>query len=105
MQCLLFTHNCAWCQGTEGQGTRRGPAINVQSFFEKVTTDAAAIQIVTMGIPDTSMPSWGDRLGPSGIEANVAFIRQWEPTAPPVAVPETGRPRGGGSGPPWMRNK
>ncbi|MFV9676019.1 MAG: c-type cytochrome [Anaerolineales bacterium] len=101
----LFTQNCAWCHGSEGQGTRRGPAINVQSFFEKVTNDAAAVQIVTMGIPDTSMPSWGDRLSPSEIEAIVAFIRQWEPTAPPVAVPETGRPRGGGSGPPWMRNK
>jgi cytochrome c oxidase cbb3-type subunit 3 len=101
----LFTQNCAWCHGSEGQGTRRGPAINVQSFFEKVTNDAAAIQIVTMGVPDTSMPSWGNRLSPSEIEAIVAFIRQWEPTAPPVAVPETGRPRGGGSGPPWMRDK
>jgi hypothetical protein len=34
------------------------------------------------------------------IQAIVGFIRQWESTAPEVAVPA----RGGGGGPPWMRN-
>lgn len=34
------------------------------------------------------------------IQAIVGFIRQWEATAPEVAVPA----RGGGGGPPWMRN-
>ena len=36
----------------------------------------------------------------SEIQAIVGFIRQWEATAPEVAVPA----KGGGGGPPWMRN-
>lgn len=34
------------------------------------------------------------------IQAIVGFIRQWEATAPEVAVPA----KGGGGGPSWMRN-
>jgi hypothetical protein len=34
------------------------------------------------------------------IQAIVGFIRQWESTAPEVAVPA----KGGGGGPPWMRS-
>lgn len=96
----LYQQSCARCHGSEGQGTRRAPALNVQSFFEKVDNDAAMIQIVTLGVPGTAMPAWGDRLGASEIEAIVAYVRAWEASAPAVAAPQT---RGGG-GPPWLRN-
>jgi len=96
----LFTQNCSWCHGTEGQGTRRAPSLNVQSFFQKVTSDAAMVHIVTNGVPNTPMPAWGGRLGASEIEAIVAFVRQWEKTAPAVASPQTTV----GGGPPWARN-
>ncbi|MBI5649732.1 MAG: c-type cytochrome [Chloroflexi bacterium] len=96
----LYAQNCSWCHGTEGQGTRRAPALNVQSFFQKVTSDAAMTLIVTNGVPKTAMPAWGERLGVSEIEAIVAFARQWQATAPAVAMPQTG----GGGGPPWQRN-
>ncbi|MBI5302518.1 MAG: c-type cytochrome [Chloroflexi bacterium] len=96
----LFTQNCSWCHGAEGQGTRRAPALNVQNFFQKVTSDAAMVQIVTNGVPNTAMPAWGTRLGASEIEAVVAYVRQWQATAPAVAAPQTT----GGGGPPWMRN-
>lgn len=95
----LFVQNCSWCHGTEGQGTRRAPALNVQSFFQKVTTDAAMVQIVTNGVPNTAMPVWGTRLSVTEIESIVAFARQWESTAPAVASPQLNA-----GGPPWQRN-
>lgn len=95
----LFTANCSRCHGPEGQGTPRAPALNVKSFLTD-TSDLAIQQIVTNGVPGTAMPVWGDRMLESDIQAIVGFIRQWEATAPEVAVPA----KGGGGGPPWMRN-
>ena len=96
----LYASSCARCHGTEGQGTRRAPALNVQSFFEAYTVDAAVQQVISQGVPGTAMPAWGDRLGESEIAAIVAYLRTWEPTAPAVAVAQTG----GFGGPPWQRN-
>lgn len=96
----LYAQTCSRCHGTDGQGTRRAPALNVQTFFDKVTTDAAMVQIVTSGVPGTAMPAWGDRMSVSEIEAVVAYVRNWESTAPAVATPQTT----GGGGPPWQRN-
>ncbi len=95
----LYAQTCSRCHGTDGQGTRRAPALNVQTFFDKVTTDQAMIQIVTSGVPGTAMPAWGDRMSVSEIEAVVAYVRAWESTAPAVAAPQTT----GGGGPPWQR--
>jgi mono/diheme cytochrome c family protein len=33
------------------------------------------------------MPAWGTRLNDRQIQALVAYIRSWEPTAPPVVPP------------------
>jgi mono/diheme cytochrome c family protein len=96
----LYTQNCARCHGADGQGTRRAPALNVQTFFDKVTTDQAMLQIVSSGVPGTAMPAWGDRMSVSEIEAIVAYVRSWEPTAPAVATMQTT----GGGGPPWQRS-
>ncbi len=95
----LFSQNCSRCHGPEGQGTQRAPALNVKSFLTD-TSDLAIQQIITQGVPGTAMPAWGDRMTESDIQAIVGFIRQWEPTAPEVATPT----RGGGGGPPWLRN-
>jgi len=95
----LFAANCFRCHGPEGQGTPRAPSLNVKSFLTD-TSDQAIQQIVTLGVPGTAMPSWGDRMSDADIQAIVGFIRQWEPTAPEVAV----LTRPGGGGPPWMTN-
>ena len=95
----LFTTNCSRCHGPEGQGTPRAPSLNVKSFLTD-TNDQAMQQIITFGVPGTAMPSWGDRMTDADIQAIVGFIRQWEPTAPEVAV--LARPSGGG--PRWMTN-
>jgi len=95
----LFAANCSRCHGPEGQGTPRAPSLNVKSFLTD-TSDQAIQQIVTLGVPGTAMPSWGDRMTDADIQAIVGFIRQWEPTAPEVAV----LTRPGGGGPPWKTN-
>ena len=95
----LFSANCSRCHGPEGQGTPRAPSLNVKSFLTD-TSDQAIQQIITLGVPGTAMPSWGDRMTDADIQAIVGFIRQWEPTAPEVAV----LTRPGGGGPPWMTN-
>jgi mono/diheme cytochrome c family protein len=95
----LFSQNCMRCHGPEGQGTQRAPALNVKGFLTD-TSDIAIQQIITNGVPGTAMPVWGDRMTEAEIQAIVGFIRQWESTAPEVAVPA----KGGGGGPPWMRN-
>jgi mono/diheme cytochrome c family protein len=95
----LLSANCSRCHGPEGQGTPRAPSLNVKSFLSS-TNDQAMLQIITSGVPGTAMPAWGDRMTDAEIHAIVGFIRQWEPTAPEVAI----LTRPGGGGPPWRNN-
>lgn len=88
----LYATNCSQCHGPDGQGRgRRVPSLNVKGFLAKIN-DGALEQIITLGVPDTPMPAWGDRMIKEEIQAIVGFIRSWEPTAPEVAEPV----RGGG---------
>ncbi len=89
----LYAANCARCHAIEGQGTGRAPALNVKSFLTD-TPDAAIQQIVTLGVPGTAMPAWGDRLTDVEIQAIVGFVRTWEANAPQTAVAQRG---------PWWR--
>lgn len=98
----LYSANCARCHGPEGQGKPIAPSINVKSFLTN-TSDQALQQIITLGVPGTAMPAWGDRMTPAEIQAIVGFIRQWKETAPEVAQPLG--PRSGQGGPPWLRNQ
>lgn len=82
----LYASSCARCHGPDGQGTQRAPALNVQGFLAD-TNDAAMQQIITLGVPNTAMPTWGDKLTDVEIQAVVGYIRAWEPTAPPAATP------------------
>lgn len=111
----LYSSSCASCHAPEGQGTPRAPALNVKGFLTE-TSDAAIQQIVTLGVPGTAMPAWGDRMTDAEIQAIVGFIRAWEPNAPEVAEPARGggpwwksegsqTPGGSKGGPPWMRNE
>lgn len=53
----LYAQTCARCHAAEGQGTRRAPALNVQTFFDQYTTAAALLQVVSRGVPGTAMPA------------------------------------------------
>ena len=92
----LYSVNCSQCHGPDGQGRgMRVPSLNVKAFLAK-TNDAALEQIIKLGVPDTPMPAWGDRMKKEDIQAVVGFIRSWEPTAPEMAVPVRGGGRGRG---------
>ena len=82
----LFAASCSSCHGPEGQGSQRAPSLNVQSYLAE-TPDSALEQIVSLGVPGTSMQAWADRLSEAQIQAIVGFMRSWEPTAPEVAQP------------------
>jgi mono/diheme cytochrome c family protein len=111
----LYASSCASCHGPDGQGTMRAPSLNVKSFLT-ATNDVAIQQIITLGVPGTAMPAWGDRMTEAEIQALVGFIRSWEPTAPEMAEPARGggapwwqskgsqTPGGRTGGPPWLRN-
>jgi mono/diheme cytochrome c family protein len=86
----LFSSYCSGCHGPEGQGTQRAPSLNVKSFLEN-TPDNAIQQIITLGVPGTAMPAWGDRMTDVQIQAITGFIRSWEPNAPEVAEPARSR--------------
>lgn len=94
----LYAASCSTCHGPDGQGTQRAPALNVKGFLEE-TNDTAMQQIITLGVPGTHMPAWGDRLTEAEIQAVVGYIRAWEPDAPVVAEPA----RSGGG--PWWRTQ
>jgi mono/diheme cytochrome c family protein len=79
----LYSVLCTQCHGSIGQGTALAPALNAQPFLAD-TPDAATMQIIAGGVPGTVMPAWGGRLTETDLTALTAFIRSWEPTAPPV---------------------
>ncbi len=82
----LYTASCSNCHGPEGQGSQRAPSLNVRAYLAD-TPDSALEQIITLGVPETAMPAWGDRMSEAQIQAVVGFIRSWEPTAPEIAQP------------------
>ncbi len=99
----LYDVACSNCHGSDGQGTRMAPALNVQSFLAD-TNDQAIKAIISQGVPDTRMPAWGGRLTDEELNSLVSFIRAWQPDAPAVAQPsQGGMMEGQGGGPPWMR--
>jgi mono/diheme cytochrome c family protein len=96
----LFNTTCAVCHGDNGTGGT-GPALNSLQVLTNNTDAQIESTIIQGGTrPNSSMPSFGDRLTSVEISALVDFIRAWEPTATWVENPR-GTLQGGG--PPWLR--
>jgi len=80
----LWGLSCASCHGLQGQGVD-APALNSKEFYEG-TTDEQIHHLIAAGIPGTEMPTWWNEMGgpltDDQIQALVAFIRSWEPSAP-----------------------
>jgi mono/diheme cytochrome c family protein len=80
----LYAENCAACHGEDGEGGI-APALNSQELL-KMTSDAALFSLTRTGVPSTIMPAWGQTFGgpftDEQVAHMVAFIRNWEPTAP-----------------------
>ena len=84
----LFNIACKSCHGLDGYGTPMAPAVNNQLFLSE-TPDAAIYQIIAGGIPGTLMPAWGSRLDDQKLQSIVAYLRNFEPTAPAIVPPIT----------------
>lgn len=96
----LFNTTCVACHGENGSGGT-GPVLNSQQILTRKSDDQLTSTIINGGHrPNSTMPSFGDRLTTVEIEALVSFLRAWEPTAPWVENPR-GTAQGGG--PPWLR--
>jgi len=93
---VYLTH-CARCHGETGS-TRKGiRAINSKNYL-KAVDDSIFYKIIERGIPRTGMVALGDKeggpLNQEQINQLVAFIRNWEKTAPvlPEELPQKERP-------------
>ena len=85
---LYLTH-CARCHGKTGGPQKGIRAINSKNYL-KAVDDSILYKIIERGIPRTAMVALGDKeggpLNPEQINQLVAYIRNWEKTAP--ALPE-----------------
>jgi mono/diheme cytochrome c family protein len=88
---VRFAENCAICHGVQGEGVT-APTMNSQEFLMSAS-DEVIFSLIRSGVPGTAMPSWSQAHGgpfpDDEIRDLVAYIRSWEPTAPPAAA----RPR------------
>lgn len=89
----LYADQCASCHGDEGQGIANvGSVLNSRSLLE-LYDDEAIRAAIRDGRPNTMMTAYaqekGGPLRDNQIEDLVAFIRNWEETAPllPTATP------------------
>ena len=53
-----YSANCAGCHGLDGKGGERAPDIVTRPQVRQLS-DAALLQILQKGVPNTSMPSFG----------------------------------------------
>ena len=81
----LFDLLCTQCHGADGYGSPMAPALNNLTFLSS-TPDAAIQQIIAGGVPGTAMPAWAGYLSDADVAAITAYLRSWEPTAPPMAA-------------------
>ncbi len=85
---VFYQTHCARCHGETGGPQKRIRAINSKSYLEAVD-DSILYKIIERGIPRTGMAPLGEReggpLNPEQINDLVAFIRNWEKTAPTLA--------------------
>jgi len=91
---ILYQKHCARCHGENG-GLQKGiRAINSKNYL-KAVDDTVLYKIIERGIPATGMVALGDKdggpLNPEQINQLVAFIRNWEKTAP--TLPEETIPK------------
>jgi mono/diheme cytochrome c family protein len=89
----LYAEHCARCHGDEGQGIDNlGPPLNSKNFLD-LYDDQAILAVPREGRPNTMMPAFAEEQGgplrDKQLEDLVAFIRNWEETAPrlPEAAP------------------
>ncbi len=85
----IYANICAQCHGQNGEGTANGPTLNDLSD----DTDVEIGSVISQGITETTMLSFGSLLSQNQIQDLVDIIRQFPPSQPsasetPVATEE-----------------
>jgi mono/diheme cytochrome c family protein len=84
----IYSKICAKCHGPNGEGTANGPALNDLSD----DTDQEIATVISTGITDTTMLSFGSILSQDQIDELVAIIRQFPPPQASPSLTPTGQP-------------
>jgi mono/diheme cytochrome c family protein len=91
---ILYQKHCARCHGEDGAPQRGIRPINSKNYL-KAVNDTILYKIIERGIPGTGMVALSDTeggpLNPEQIHQLVAFVRNWERTAP--SLPEEAVPK------------
>jgi putative heme-binding domain-containing protein len=80
-----FAANCAGCHGLDGKGGERAPDVVTRPNVRKLT-DAQLLQILQRGVPQTSMPAFG-QLGDDVLRSLVAYLRSLQGSPATAALP------------------
>jgi mono/diheme cytochrome c family protein len=93
---VLYMTHCARCHGKTGDAQKGIRAINSKNYLKSVD-DTVLYKIIERGIPRTGMVALGDKeggpLNPEQINQLVAFLRNWEKTAPTLPEEPPSRER------------
>lgn len=80
-----FAANCAGCHGLDGKGGERAPDVVTRPNVRKLT-DGQLLQILQKGVPQTSMPAFG-QLGDDVLRSLVAYLRSLQGSPATAALP------------------
>jgi mono/diheme cytochrome c family protein len=81
----MYEKYCLLCHGPEGRGDgpvglhAKPPAANFHSPESKKKSDAALLQLIQQGHPETAMASWKGALSDEQINDIIAYIRKLSP--------------------------
>jgi mono/diheme cytochrome c family protein len=81
----LYEKYCLMCHGPEGRGDgpvglhANPPAANFHAPESKRKSDAALLESIRAGHPETAMASWGNALSSEQIADILAYIRKLSP--------------------------
>jgi mono/diheme cytochrome c family protein len=84
----VYSKICAQCHGQNGEGSTVGPGINELTD----DTDQDIYEVISQGLPGTTMLSFGSILSDSQIQDLVAMIRQFPPPQTSHQPTPTGQP-------------
>eukprot|EP01030_Chromulinospumella_sphaerica_P021695 gene21695-21649_t len=69
----LYQTHCAACHGSAMQGAI-GPTLGAHKWLHGAPTKANLVKVITRGVPEKDMPSWGKTLSAAQIEQLAGYI-------------------------------
>lgn len=87
-----FKMNCVPCHREDGGGSI-GPNLT-DGFWIHGSKPSQIFGLITKGVPDKGMPSWGTMLEPAQIPVLAAYVMSLKGTSPPNPKPPQGEPEG-----------